>query len=235
MSRLLPLILVALTGMHVFGIGGKPILCVPESDLNPDLMGFNDESTHLEPGNGHTPGFAAFFSLAEMRRRFGTRYSSDPVFGNSPALTGLEVTVTLLSDADAHRLGPAMRARDIDDIWHGTGACPNATTQPLAGSHLYVARCSPNSSYSSLWNRNRNSKEEMPNGNTFVVATCDYDTIAFGPYKGHDLRECTRILIFDGFMIDYRFTEQNAVLIEQFDAFLKDKIAQWRNNCSKAI
>lgn len=235
MKNFVALLFVALTGQHLFGIDGKPILCIPESDLNPALLTYNDESTHLMPGNGHTPGFSTLFSIAEMRRHFGSEYYSNPAFGVDPALTGLSATVSFLGNDDKRRYGPAMRARDIRDTWKGRGACPDPEVRSLANTGLFLAKCSAMANYGSLWNRDRNTKIEMPDDNTFVVATCNYETISFGPYKGIERRNCARVIVLDGFMVDYRFIEENAGLIQRFDAFLKDKIAQWEQNCSHPI
>lgn len=167
------LLVALLTRQHVFGIDGRPVLCVPESDLNPDLLAFNDESTQLKPGNGHTPGFGGFFSLREMGDRFGSAYLSQ--------------------SAQRHPITPR---------------------SGIAIAILKIA---------------------LPNPNTFVIGTCNYSTISAGPYQGAEIRECTRVFMTDGFMVDYQFAQENAGLIKQFDAFLKDKVAQWQNNCSKAI
>jgi len=74
----------------------------------------------------------------------------------------------------------------------------------------------------------------MPSAHTFVLATCDYEVIALGPYQGSERRECHRVLIFDGFMIDYQFAEQNAGLMDRLDTFLEKKIGEWKRNCSTA-
>lgn len=235
MKQFISLALAALASLHMFGIGGRPILCVPDADLNPALLPFNDESTHLRPGNGHTPGFAAFFSLSEMRNRLGSAYFSNPTFDDNPAMSGLSATISFVSVDDQRRLGPAMRARDIRDIWMRRGACPDATVQPIPRTDLFLAKCSSASNYSSLWNIAPDLKSDLPNPNTFVIASCNYSTITVGPYKGAERRECTRVFIDGGLMVDYHFVEQNAPLIAQFDDFFKDKIENWKRACSRAI
>lgn len=235
MNKFASLIVAALAALHLFGMDGSPVLCVPEGALNPALMPFNDESTHLQPGGGHTPGFGVFFSLNEMRRRFGMAYHSDPAFGDNPALTGLSATISFVSAEDQLRLGPAMRARYVRDIWTRSGACPAATVQPLPRTLLFVAKCSAESDYGSLWDRAPDPKSEPPDPNVFVVATCNYSTISAGPYKGTEQRECRRLFIDGGQMVDYQFAEQNAPLIARFDAFFKEKIESWKRACSHAI
>src|ERR1700674_5951363 len=59
--------LVLIGGQHIFGVNGKPILCVPESDMDTWVLRYAEESTHLEPGSGHTPGFPFWFSAQMMK------------------------------------------------------------------------------------------------------------------------------------------------------------------------
>jgi hypothetical protein len=57
----------ATSNQHIFGIDGRPILCVPESEMDLLLLRYADESTHLVPGSGHTPGFSVWFSPDAVR------------------------------------------------------------------------------------------------------------------------------------------------------------------------
>jgi hypothetical protein len=72
----------------------------------------------------------------------------------------------------------------------------------------------------------------MPGPNEFVVATCEYRSIPLGPYAGNALRDCSRVLIVDEFIVDYKIQRDNVSLINEIDLFVKRKIYEWKKNCT---
>ena len=215
---------------HKFGVNDRAVLCVPESDMDPVLLNQNDESTDLHVGSGRTPGFGFLFGQEKMEADF-QNFHIVPKFEGHPYVNALSGSIGFVGPDDQNRLGPSMRARNIADAWYSKGECSRAVIRPLAGTNLFKVKCSAEDKYASIWDRPPDSRKQMPNPNEFVVATCDYADIQIGPYAGNTLRNCSRIMIVDGFILDYEIQEQNLGLVEQIDLMLKRKIVEWERNC----
>lgn len=71
-----------------FGIGGGAILCVPEHDIDLDVLPYMPDPKRLPVGGGRTPGFPFRFSADEVRRHV-------PGFAVDPRLAGLREADTL--------------------------------------------------------------------------------------------------------------------------------------------
>jgi len=216
---------------HVFGINGKPVLCVPDSDMDPLLVRYADESTNLNPGSGHTPGFSFLFSSKFMRSII-SGYSIVPGFEEHPYVNNLSGTVGFLGQDDRARFGPAMRARDIKDEWYARDKCPEPSITPIVDTGLFEVKCSAEANYSAIWSRAPDPTIVMPNPNEFIVATCNYRNIPLGPYRGKSFNSCTRTVIINRFFIDYRLQEENVALFSRIDAMIRDKLSEWERNCS---
>lgn len=219
------------TDRHVFGIDGRSILCVPESDMDPLLLRYADESTHLQIGSGHTPGFSFLFR-PELMKSLIPEYAVIPGFEGHPYVNALSGTIGFLGPDDEMRLGSAMRARNIDDEWYARNACRRPVVRSLPRTAMYEVKCDANADYSTIWNRMPEPQLAMPNPNEFVVATCHYESIRLGPYKGRELKNCARIVKFQQFLMDYRFQEENLRAVPKIDSFLRAKLTQWERNCS---
>jgi hypothetical protein len=215
---------------HVFGINGKPVLCVPNSDMDPWVLRYADESTDIDVEPGHTPGFGFLFSSRFMRSII-SRYSIVQGFEGLRYVNTLSGTVGFLGQEDRARLGPAMRARDIQDEWYSRGKCPQPTVRPI-DTKLYEVRCNAGADYSAIWNRAPDPKMIMPKPNEFIVTTCEYKTIPLGPYQGKSLRTCARVVIIDGFLVDYKLQQENVELIPEIDSMIRKKLSEWKRNCS---
>ena len=214
---------------HEFGENGLAQLCVPDSDLNPYTAAFNNESRNLRPQSGWAPGFGFLFDEARVRR-------SIPEFRSSPALdkhifwNKLVGSIGLVHISDWTRWGPAMRARSVEDLWTASGPCSARTFEQLEGG-LYRAKCSAKDDWASIWSRISNASEPMPPENDFVVAACNYRWINTKAFPGTDVRECSRVILHDGLIIDYHLQETNIMFFDRIDEFLKSKVRQWRQNC----
>lgn len=226
--------LLLVDGQHAFGVGGKRILCVPEADMDPLLKAYADESTHLQPGFGHTPGFGFMFRPETMKSTIPS-YVVVQGFEGHPYANALSGTVGFLDKNDRARLGPAMRARNTKDEWYARDECPRPIVTSLRDAKLFVVKCSANADYATIWNRAPAALTTMPNPNDFVVATCQYENVRLGPYAGRGLRNCARVVVIDGFLIDYRFQEENTAVIPRIDSMIHEKLAQWSKNCSSPI
>lgn len=220
----------ASTPWHKFGSDGHAILCVSSSVMDSNLLRYNDESTDLRVGHGRTPGFGFLFSAEKVKQLFKD-FRIKPEFIGHPYVNQLSGSIDFLGADDQARLGSAMRARDSEDVWYARGRCSSREVTRLSRTDLLEAKCARGDNYASLWNRPPVLGAAMPNPNTFVIATCEYETVQIGPYAGSKRRTCSRVLKTDGFLIDYRFQEENASLIPQFDALLLQKISEWKANC----
>lgn len=216
-----------------FGVNGKAILCVPSSDLDPDLIPDNDESTDLAVGSGRTPGFAFLFGASQVQSHLDTG-----TFRVRPELDGLRHVNTLggsigfLSVPDSRRLGPAMRARNLSDEWSASGRCVGVAAAPLHQSDLFEVKCAAADDYSNVLNRAPDRRELLPEPNSVVVATCLSETISAGKVVGHTLHSCRRVTVLDGFILDYQIQKDNLPLYPQIDRFLLSKLVEWKKNCS---
>lgn len=215
---------------HIFGVNGKLILCVPESDMDRALLRYADESTDLHVGSGHTPGFAFLFTSELMRSIVGG-YHLLPGFGGHPYVNELSGSIGFLGQDDRRRFGPSMRARDTEDAWYARGKCPQPTVTPI-DAELYEIRCNVGASYGAIWNRRPDPRMVMPNANEFIVATCEYRTLPFGPYEGKTLRTCTRVVVIDGLLVNYRLQQENVRFFPAIDSMIQNKILEWKRNCS---
>jgi hypothetical protein len=233
MSAIVTLTTLVLFGdqQHIFGINGKPVLCVPESDMDPLVLSYADESTHLVVGSGHTPGFSFVFR-PELMRSIIAGYVIVRGFEDHPYVNALSGTVGFLGQDERERFGSAMRARTIEDEWYARDKCPRPIVRSLVGTSLYEVKCSSQADYGAIWNRTPSPTTTMPNPNEFIIATCKYEDIQFGPYKGRSLKNCQRVFIVDQFLIDYRFQEENIAAVPQIDSMMREKLSLWKRNCS---
>lgn len=196
-------------------------------------MLYNDESNDLAVGSGHTPGFGFLFPVAQVQSYIAT----GQLFVN-PDLTGIRHvndlggSVGFLSEPDSRRLGSAMRARDLEDEWYARDACPSPEITGFPQGDLFEIKCKAGDNYSSILNRLPDRNKSMPTANSLVVASCLYETISAGKFKGQELRSCRRVVVLDGFILDYQIQKENVPLYQQLDAFLRGKIADWKKNCS---
>ena len=223
------------TAHHEFGVNGKAVLCVPSSDMDADLVQYNDESTDLAVGSGHTPGFGFLFEADQIQRHLdrGT-FRVLPELDGLPHVNALEGDVGFLSVPDSHRLGSAMRARDLSDEWLANERCAGAVVTPLKPSNLFEVKCAVADNYSNVLNRAPDRRKSLPEPNSVVVATCLTETISAGKFKGHTLHFCRRVVVLDGFLLDYQIRKENLPLYQQIDRFLQSKIVEWKKACSSS-
>jgi hypothetical protein len=218
--------------LHEFGTNGTAVLCVPTSDMDSTLLPYNDESTDLAVGSGHTPGFGFLFDAAEIQSHL-----EEGIFRVRPELNGLPHVNTLggsvgfLSLPDSHRLGPAGRARDLADEWTARGRCAETSVEPFEKSDLFEMKCLASDNYSNLVDRKPDKTVDMPKPNTFVVATCIHEKISAGKFTGLSLEWCRREFVAGGFLFDYQIQKPNLRLYKQIDAFLVSKLSQWQKGC----
>jgi len=216
--------------IHQFGLGGRPVLCVPERDLDSHLLRYNDESLHLVVGHGRTPGFG-FLLDPQSITKLAAKFRENPRFRTHPYANKLAGTVSFVSTEDSRRFGPSMRAQEIEDLWYSNDKCHQPVVDTIAGSELFAIRCSPDDRYSSIWKRIPDRQLPMPNPNEFVVANCRREKFDFGIFAGSEIDMCSRIQITGTLMIDYRIQIENADLIPTIDLVLISKINEWKNNC----
>jgi hypothetical protein len=216
--------------LHIFGVNGRPILCVPESDMDRSLLRYADESTDLHVGSGRTPGFAFLFTSKTMRSIIGG-YHLTPGFEGHPYVNQLSGSIGFLGQDDQTRFGPAMRARDTEDIWYTRGKCTQPTVRSV-DPNLYEVKCDVGSGYGAIWNQRPDPKTVMPNANEIVVATCEYHNLPVGPYEGKTLRTCTRVVAIDGFLVSYRLQQDNVKFFSNIDSMIASTVLQWKRNCT---
>lgn len=221
---------VAYAKWHEFGVGGHAKLCVPDSDMDPNLIAYNSESKSLKLRQGWTPGFGFLFDAARVKADISSFHVAQE-FGGHPYANALSGSVGFLDLADRTRYGASMRARNIDEIWHATGSCNKSEITPI-GSGIYRAMCSARDDYASIWNRAPDSLGKMPSPDDFVLATCRYESIDVGKYAGSVMRTCSRVIVIGEFIFDYRFQESNLGLIPAMDALLAKRLTEWKKNCS---
>lgn len=223
----------ALNDLHWFGVGGAAILCPPSSDLDPALIPYDEESTDLAVGSGHTPGFAFLFDAKTVQNNISSgTFKVFPKLDSIRHVNSLGGSTGFLSKPDSLRLGSAMRARDLLDEWYQAGRCTHRTVTPKGQSNVFEVKCSAGDNYSNILNVAPDRNHPMPDPNSIVVATCNYENIPVGPFEGTTLHSCRRVAIRSSFLLDYQIQKENVPLYQQIDAFLDAKIGAWRRNCS---
>jgi hypothetical protein len=126
-----------------------------------------------------------------------------------------------------------MRARDLSDEWFANGHCAGAVVSRIQQYDLFEMKCTAKDNYSNVVNREPDPEKALPDPNTVVVATCLYEMISAGKYAGNALRNCRRVVILEGFIVDYQIQKDNVPLYRQIDQFLRRKIVEWKGNCSE--
>ncbi len=217
-----------------FGVGGTAVLCPPISDLDPLLIPYNPVSTDLVVGSGRTPGFAFLFDKKIVQGNINPRvFKVFPSLDAIRSVNSLSGVVGFLSVADSLRLGPAMRARDLSDEWYKTDRCAHSISVPMGRSNLVEVKCSAVDNFSNVLNVTPDGARPMPTPNSIVIASCNEDHIPVGPFAGATLHPCRRVVIHQGFMLDYQIQRDNVPLYSDIDSFLFGKIEEWRRNCSR--
>lgn len=174
------------------------------------MIPYNDESTDLAVGSGHTPGFAFLFEAKTVQSNIpsGT-FNVIPKLDPITYVNTLGGSIGFLSKPDSLRLGSAMRARDLSDEWYQTGRCTHETVVPMGQSGLFEVKCSSGDNYSNILNVAPNHDHPMPDPNFMMIASCNYDNIPSGPFEGTTLRSCRRVVIRSGFILDYQMQKEN--------------------------
>ena len=217
---------------HRFGVNNQAILCPPSSEMDPELIPYNEESTDLVVGPGRTPGFGFLFNTKVLDSHLGIgMFRTLPGFEDHPYVNKLSGSVGFLSVADSKRFGPAMRARDLSDEWTEDGRCGGRVVSRIGRSELFEVKCSAADDYANVLNRRPQKGETIPDPNSVVVATCTFETISVGKFAGQSLRSCTRVVILEKFIVNYRIQEKNLPLYRQIDDFLRGRIVGWKNRC----
>jgi hypothetical protein len=103
---------------------------------------------------------------------------------------------------------------------------------PLKQSTLFEVKCAAKDNYSNVLNRVPDRNKPLPEPNSVVVATCLSETISAGKFVGHTLNSCRRVVVLDGFILDYQIQKDNLPLYQQIDRFLRSKIVEWKRDCS---
>lgn len=220
--------------LHRFGVGGTAILCPPSSDLDPSLIPYNDESTDLAVGSGHTPGFGFLFEAKVVQNDISSgTFKVFPKLDPIRHVNTLGGSIGFLSRPDSLRLGSAMRARDLSDEWHQTGRCTHATVTSIGYGSVFEVKCSAGDNYSNVINVAPDKNIAMPDANSIMIASCNDENIPAGPFKGTTLHSCRRVVTRSGFLLDYQIQKENLPLYQQIDAFLDGKIGAWKLNCSQ--
>lgn len=218
---------------HKFGLNGEAMLCVPSSDLNPALIEYNDESTDLSVGIGHTPGFGFLFNADQVQRHLESgAFKESSELNGLPQVNTLGGSVGFLNASDSLRLGSAMRARNLSDEWYANGRCVGVVVTSLKNSNLFEVKCNAEDNYSNVLNRMPDRDLPLSDPNSVVVATCVDEKISAGSFAGHTLHSCRRVTIIDGYILDYQIQMDNLPIYQQIDKFLKSKLTEWNRNCS---
>lgn len=217
---------------YEFGVGGKPLICVPEANV-PD---FNRSLTHsslsLLPADVPIELVIVHYDAAEITRSIPGFYI-DPGYhyNDSPNVTS--ATVYLITEKYKRISEGAAAGPDAENIWNKAGTCRKPVIAKVPGSSAYLAKCDRDNLWHILFDKRPGTDHPPRNIYDSVLAECTHTSIGFGPHKGAELENCTRRIVVDNFRIDYQFQVENARVIPQMDAFLRSKIDSWEHNCGR--
>jgi len=215
-----------------FGTHGAPQLCVPTSDVDPDGIKYANVSLKLEPRDGHYPSVPILFR-GSLIKSYIPGFYVDPEFRDDPGINGISSSINFLDSGGAHKIGPALRAANLRELWYAQPPCQHRLIEKLRGSALYRAHCSNDDIQVLLLTKDPDLKSPLPDRDTLVAATCSDGNIKYGVHAGHTVHPCRRVFVFDHFMIDYRFLQQNAGFLHAMDDFLRRKIRGWKSACKR--
>lgn len=217
---------------YEFGIGGKPLICVPD-DIVPD---YNQSVTHSSLALVAEAGvpldlFTFNFFEPEISRKvpgfalhpgYQTDDSPNSIFGSVDLIPENHILISPGADT-----GPAVR------IWNRTPPCSQPVIVRVPNSYTYLAKCDREDFWHVLFNRRPGSVQHPVNVYETVLARCTHTSVGFGPHKGAELEDCIRAITYKRFLIEYHFDVMNAGVIPKIDAFMRAEIDFWSRRCSK--
>jgi hypothetical protein len=217
---------------YEFGVGGKPLICVPEASV-PD---FNRSLTHsslsLLPGDVPLELVIVHNDAVEITRAIpGFHINPGYRYNDSPNV--MSATVYLITEKYKRTPEGAAAGPDAENIWNKAGACREPVIAKVPGSSAYLAKCDRGNFWHILFDRYPGADQRPHNVYDSVLAECTHTSVGFGPHKGAELESCTRRIVIDTFRIDYQFQVENERVIPQMDAFLRSKIDSWERNCGR--
>jgi hypothetical protein len=213
-----------------FGVGGKPLICVPDvsvPDFNRSLM---HSSLSLSPADTPFELAIVHYDAMEIRRAI-PGFHIDPEYRYSDSPNVMSATVYLITEKYKRTPEGAAAGPSAENIWNKTGACKEPVIAKVPGSSAYLAKCDNNDFWHILFDRYPGINQRPRNIYDSVLAACTHTSVGFGPHKGVELESCTRRIVIDNFRIDYQFQVENTHVIPQMDTFLRSKIDSWKRDC----
>lgn len=219
---------------YVFGVGGKPFICVPENvvpEYNRDIT-YSSLSIVPKSGVPHELFTFNFFEPEVVRDIAG--FAVNPQYrADDPPNTIFGYIGLVDSNYKRIPLGGAA-GPDAVNIWNRTPPCMQPVIVKVPGSTDYLAKCDRANFWHILFDRLPGSGPRPANIYESVLAECNHTSIGFGPHKGAELDDCIRRIDYQNFRVDYHFEIENAGVIPKMDAFIRSKIDSWSRRCSSA-
>ena len=222
---------VAETAYYVFGVGGKPLICIPVSSV-PDFAP-PEPSLNIQPGDVPFELAILHYNAAQIKSAIPTYYSL-PAYAQDSSPNVLSADVSVVDHKYTKMLLGEAAGTDAVDIWNRTGRCKSPVITTVPGTSNSLAKCDSNSFWHILFDQKPSAITTSNNVYRHVLAECTHTSIGFGPHNGQELENCTRRIFIDYFRVDYDFQIENTKVIQKMDAFLKAKEESWKRNCQRS-
>jgi hypothetical protein len=214
-----------------FGVGGRPLICVPESSVPDFGRSLTRSSLSLVSRNVPLEMVIVHYDAAEIMRAI-PEFHINRAYRYNESPNVVSATVYLITEKYKHISEGAAAGPDAENIWNRTGACKQPVIAKVPGSSTFLAKCDRDQFWHILFDR-RPGADQRPNDiYDSVLAECTHTGVGFGIHKGAELENCTRRITIEDFRVDYQFQVENALVIPEMDAFLRSKIGSWKRNCS---
>jgi hypothetical protein len=222
--------------LYVFGIEGRPVICVPKTDVPAYNRNLTHSSLSIVPGKSPVDLMTFQYNYPEVIRAI-PRFNRNSNYRDDDPANTIFGGVSLIGDEYSYIWPTGIGAgRDVEFIWNRDGPCGNPVIVKVPRSSDYLARCTgalndPEHVLHILYDRQPGVGRPPADIYSTVLARCTHLRIGFGPHKGVELEDCLREFVVGHFLIDYEFQIENAGVVPQMDAFLRSKIESWKRNC----
>jgi hypothetical protein len=216
-------------GPKEFGVDGRPIICVPPSEI----FEFNRALTTSDLFLGqHSVGRALVivrYNYTEIKNDI-SKFHFDHRYGINDSPNTLSAFVYYIPPGERKTFTLA-GSPDAKNILDKSATCKQPVVTPISGSGMYLAKCDRKSFWQILFDKRSGGGHALKGVYDTVLAECTHTSIGFGPHKGTELENCTRRTVIEDFRVDYQFQIENADVIPRLDAFLRSKIDSWERKC----
>jgi hypothetical protein len=197
--------LTACAPTYEFGYGGKPVLCVPKTEVPAFLRNLTHSSRSLVPGDAPTQLIIVHYDSRQVGKEIAN-FRVNPNYSYDEPPNVLSANIYLINDKyRSNSLGRAAGS-DAENIWNRTQDCGQPTISRVSGAPTYFqGTCWMDDFWSILFNEYPGGARSADAIYNAVLAECVPTKVPAASRRNADLETCTRRFIFENYRIDYNF------------------------------